>query len=384
MKTNGFDYIICGGGASGLLLAHQLVSDPFFSEKQILLIEKESKTQNDRTWCFWEPQEGAFDDLIHHQWSTGKFKSESLELDFEFNPLAYKMLRSAPFYKKMYSTLEAASNCVIAKEAIESIDSQSNQVVVTTTKKTYRGQRAFSSLFDPKTLLNQKHYPVLQQHFLGWFIETESAVFEPHQMTFMDFSIPQEGKTQFLYVLPFDEKKALVEYTLFSEDLLTTKAYEQGLVAYLDRLGISSYTLLEKEQGTIPMCSYPMHQHNTARLLHIGTAGGWTKASTGYTFKNTQQKIQALVVFLKGKKSLDRFHKRSRFWIYDLLFLDVLYQFNEQGSALFSRLFEKNKPHLLFRFLSEETHFWEELKIMSSFKGGQIKLFLKALLKRLF
>jgi len=66
------------------------------------------------------------------------------------------------------------------------------------------------------------------------------------------------------------------------------------------------------------------------------------------------------------------------------LFLDVLYQYNAQGSALFSRLFQKNKPHLLFRFLSEETRFWEELIIMSSFRGSQIRLFLVALFKRLY
>ena len=49
MDKNCFDYIICGGGASGLLLAQQLIADPFFSDKDILLIEKEIKIQNDRT-----------------------------------------------------------------------------------------------------------------------------------------------------------------------------------------------------------------------------------------------------------------------------------------------------------------------------------------------
>ena len=380
----GYDYIVCGGGASGLLLAYQLIKDPYFKEKQILLIEKDIKTQNDRTWCFWETPRGAFDNLLDHQWKEGAFKSDSQQLHFEFNPLVYKMLRSAPFYQKMYAALEQSSHCKIVREPIENIESQPNKVVVTTKNHVFLGEQAFSSLFDPKTLYKQKQYPVLQQHFLGWFIETETAVFVPNQMTFMDFSIPQQGNTRFIYLLPFSTKKALIEYTLFSEELLSTEAYEQGITDYLESHGISSYTLLEKEQGTIPMCSYPMHQHNTSRLLHIGTAGGWTKASTGYTFKNTQQKTQRLVTFLKKQKPLDLFQKRNRFWVYDLLFLDVLYKYNAQGSTLFSRLFQKNKPSLLFRFLSEETRFWEELKIMSSFRSSQIKLFLIALVKRLF
>ena len=79
-----------------------------------------------------------------------------------------------------------------------------------------------------------------------------------------------------------------------------------------------------------------------------------------------------------------KFQKTNRFWIYDLLFLDVLHKHNADGSALFSRLFEKINPNLIFRFLSEQTSFREELKIMSSFRPNQIWFFVVAGLKRLF
>ena len=36
-----YDYIICGGGATGLLLSHSLISDSFFDNKEVLVIEKE-------------------------------------------------------------------------------------------------------------------------------------------------------------------------------------------------------------------------------------------------------------------------------------------------------------------------------------------------------
>ncbi|MGD2005242.1 MAG: lycopene cyclase family protein [Flavobacteriaceae bacterium] len=384
MKKNCFDYIICGGGASGLMLTQRLLSDPYFKDKQLLLLEKEVKTHNDRTWCYWETPGGDYDDLLFQQWPLGTFKASNYKTDFEFKPLAYKMLRSAPFYQKMYAALEAAPNCSLVRENIQKIESYAEKVVVTTSNQTFEGQQAFSSLFDPKVLLQQKRYPVLQQHFLGWFVETKEALFDVNRITFMDFAIPQQGNTRFLYVLPFSANKALIEYTLFSKEVLTTAQYEEGLQDYLKQLGATSYKIIEKEQGTIPMCSYPMQQHNKKRLLHIGTAGGWTKASTGYTFKNADLKTQALVAFLKTKKPLHHFQKKNRFWVYDLLFLDVLSAHNAKGSALFSRLFEKNNPYLLFRFLSEQTNFWEELKIMSSFRLPQIALFVKALLKRLF
>jgi len=53
-----YDYIITGMGATGLMLAYQMTLDSFFDQKKILLIDKETKDQNDRTWCFWEKGNG--------------------------------------------------------------------------------------------------------------------------------------------------------------------------------------------------------------------------------------------------------------------------------------------------------------------------------------
>jgi len=103
----------------------------------------------------------------------------------------------------------------------------------------------------------------------------------------MDFSVEQQGNTRFMYVLPTSSTEALLEYTLFSKDLLSKDEYENEIETYLHKLGITEYEIVEKEQGTIPMTSYQFWKHNTKNILNIGSAGGWTKASTGYTFKNT-------------------------------------------------------------------------------------------------
>jgi lycopene beta-cyclase len=200
----------------------------------------------------------------------------------------------------------------------------------------------------------------------------------------MDFDIPQEKETRFLYVLPLDSHTALVEYTLFSEHLLKLEEYEKGIESYLKTKDITDYIIEEKEQGNIPMTCFPFEQFNTPSLLHIGTAGGWTKASTGFTFMNTRRSIERLLPFLKTDKALDTFTVRNRFRFYDLLFLDVLTRYNAQGSQLFSRMFEKNNPIRIFRFLDEKTSFWEELQILASFSLKQKTWFLKALFQRLF
>ena len=48
-----YDYIIIGAGAAGLLLADALGKEEFFASKSILVLDKNDKTKNDRTRCFW-------------------------------------------------------------------------------------------------------------------------------------------------------------------------------------------------------------------------------------------------------------------------------------------------------------------------------------------
>ena len=76
----------------------------------------------------------------------------------------------------------------------------------------------------------QDKYPLLQQHFIGWKIKTSEPAFTADKATFMDFSVAQKGNTRFMYVLPFSKTEALIEYTLFSKDLLPEKEYEECLL----------------------------------------------------------------------------------------------------------------------------------------------------------
>ncbi|MDG1250942.1 MAG: lycopene cyclase family protein [Flavobacteriaceae bacterium] len=384
MKQNYFDFIICGAGASGLLLLKAIREDSFFNEKSILIIEKEIKNVNDRTWSYWESPNGSFDSILSKKWSKANFCSEDFDSDFDLNPYQYKMLRSAGFYQSIQNKYSKLKNTIFLHAEVKNIDSKNIMTEVITSEGKFQSKKVFNSLFDPKPMINQKKYPVLQQHFVGWFIKTKKPSFDSSKVFFMDFNIPQVQETRFIYVLPIDKHNALVEYTLFSENLLHFDDYETGIKAYLDSKGITEYEIKEKEQGNIPMTCFPFEKINCRSLLHIGTAGGWTKASTGYTFMNTRRNIERLIPFLKTGAGLNTFTIKNRFRFYDLLFLDVLNRYNARGSKLFTRMFEKNPPVRIFRFLDEKTTFIEEFKIMASFSLTQKIWFLKALFKRIF
>ena len=212
-------------------------------------------------------------------------------------------------------------------------------------------------------------------------VQTQKPCFDPNKIEFMNFNVPQKGNTRFMYVLPFKPNKALLEYTLFSENVLERKEYSDAIAEFLNQMPTGGFEILEEEEGKIPMTCYRFDLKNSSNLLHIGTAGGWTKPSTGYTFQRINEKTKELVDFLKKGQPLSRFGKRDRFWFYDLLFIDVLTKNNAQGADLFKRMFEKNSPEVIFRFLDEKSSLWDEFQIMRSFN---LKQFISALLKRIF
>ncbi|MBC91537.1 MAG: lycopene cyclase [Flavobacteriaceae bacterium] len=374
-----FNYVICGGGASGLLLASKLISDTFFSNKNVLLIEKDPKNLNDRTWCFWEKGKGELDHIVSKSWKSAIFKAKNFKTNFSTDPYTYKLIRGIDFYKNFNYLKTKQQNLTYLNTKINSIDKRSN--TVKTDKGDFIGDFIFTSLLDFDKLINYNKYPLLKQHFVGQLIKTKNEIFNPDEVTFMDFDIPQKDSTRFMYVLPLSKSKALIEYTLFSPKELDKNEYISSIEQYMKNLNPGNYKIIETEKGIIPMSAYKFTSENTKNLLNIGTAGGWTKPSTGYTFLNTLNKTNLLVSYLKMNKPLNEFEKNSRFWFYDLLFLDVLNKHNDKGSQLFKKMFEKNKPETIFKFLDNKTNIFEEIKMMLTFKK---RWFVQALIKRFF
>lgn len=381
-RTSQFDYIIIGAGAAGLMLADAMITDDFFSGKSILLLDKDTKQTNDRTWCFWEKGEGQFDSIVHKKWNHVYFGGKQFSKRFNINPYTYKMVRGIDFYTSVLQKIEASTRITFKQAEVTALEDNDQNVVVSTSDEAYLAKQAFNSIFDYKMATHQQKYPVLQQHFVGWVVKTKKPVFDVDQATYMDFSIEQKGNTRFMYVLPTSENEALIEYTLFSEHLLPKEEYEHAIKDYLKNdLDCSDYEIIETEMGSIPMTCYDFQEHHSENIRYIGTAGGWAKPSTGYTFASTARKIPVLLDYIKTGKSLQKLSFKNRFWLYDLLFLDVLYKDNANGYYIFETLFKNRSPKLIFKFLDEKTTHWEDLKYIW---GCPKKPFIKALLKRLF
>ena len=372
-------YIILGSGASGLLLAYRMSQDSYFDDKSILIIDQVKDKGNDKTWCYWEEGTGEWDDLLTKKWHKVFFGSEFFTEILDISPYSYKMIRSEKFYHKLWRSIDLKSNITFIEDSVKSYEEVDNRVKVVTNKSTYFGLKLLNSIPNKTVYETQQKYPVLQQHFMGWFVKTKTDCFDDSIATFMDFNIPQNGNTRFMYVLPIDKNMALFEYTLFSKDLLEHSEYEDAIKDYLKEKKITEFEILEKENGAIPMTSFKFEELNSNSILNIGTAGGWTKASTGYTFYNTSKKTKDLVSFLKKEDDLSAFSKKTKFWFYDLLLLDVLANNNEKGSTFFASIFKKVNVKTILKFLGEESNIGEDLKIITSVSP---KPFILAIVKR--
>ena len=370
-----FDYIICGGGASGLLLSNALLSDKHFNDKKILIIEKDSKTDNDKTFGFWNDKESVLDNIVFKEWEYAEFRDSNSHNSFLLSPYKYKMIKSNEFYLYIGDKISKASNFTYLNSTVNEIDQVNNKVK--TDDGEFSSSIIFSSIYNEVSF---KKYPLLKQHFIGWTIETKNENFDDNKITFMDFSVDQKDEIRFMYILPFSKNKALIEYTLFSGEIINDDEYEKEIKTYLKKKNILNYSIVEKEKGMIPMTCYPFFENNTDTYFQIGTAGGWSKPSTGYTIKNSIEKIDIIINSLKQNKPLSKIRFKNRFWYYDLLFLDVLIASKGKGSQVFSDLFKNNDPIKIFKFLDEKTSVMEELSI---FLSVDIKTFVRSLIKRI-
>lgn len=376
-----YDYIIAGAGCAGLSLLYYLLQEPLLQQKKILVIDKEEKNTNDRTWCFWEKSNGPFEPIVKHTWQQLQFKSEFVDKSFSIQPYTYKMIEGLAFYNYIKHVAKPFTNVTFLQDTIKGIVHTANGIEVITPKQVYTATYAFNAIPPAKPqLLNHTYW--LLQHFTGWVIQTAEPVFNEQEALFMDFTISQQHGTSFMYVLPTAANKALIEYTLFTENLLEKEAYITALRYYIQQhFKITSFTIEHQEFGIIPMTNYRFKKFE-GNIVNIGTAGGVVKASSGYAFQFIQKHSKAIVASLvkNNHPFVSNNFNHKKFALYDSVLLQVLQKNKMPGANIFSKLFAKNKPQTILSFLDNETTLLQDLQIMSSVP---VSIFLPAAVKEL-
>lgn len=379
MNTH-FDYIIAGAGCSGLTMAWQL-KEVLQEHETVLVVDKKCADENDRTWAFWTKECGWIKDFKHYEWGNLTVKNNTKTIQFNTGNYTYYMIRCAEYYNKITSALKHDYRYCFVTEEVTNITSDNHLAYLSTNSGlSYTCKWLFNSCFPGIRNFKAAGHNNLIQQFCGFYIETEDISFHKNNITFMDFSTPQNGITSFAYVLPLSEKTALVEYVTMAIDFLPVIRIKGMLKTYVhEHLQINNYTITNEECGWIPMTDGRFNPKLGDKVINIGIVGGAIKPSTGYTFLNTQKQINALVEAIRKRKI--PIAKKSvlskRFDLYDATFLYLLNKHPHKGAEILTSLFERNKGTSILKFLNNETSVTEELKIFCSV---DFSLFIPAIL----
>jgi len=378
-----FDYIIAGSGCAGLSLLYRMLLEPELKHKSILVIDKEKKSKDDRTWCFWEQSDGVFQPVVEHEWNRLGFKSEYFSDTFDIHPYTYKMITGIRFYNFVYAFAANFPNVVFKQERIHNIRVRGRFAEVETKNEVFRATYVFNStsLFYPKIKACKES---LLMHFKGWTIKTKNPAFYVETATLMDFKVNQQTGTAFMYVLPTNTNEALIEYSLINGKTIRPEAYQAVLRTYIkENLQIDDFEIIQEESGVIPMTKKKFPIHHNKRIIHIGTAGGCVKASSGYAFQFIQTHTEKIVTKLKMNQSpiIRSTLKDKKFHLYDKTFLQVLIAKKMSGEKMMALIFKHNQATKVLGFLANESSITDECKLMTTLPA---KIFLPTALREVF
>ena len=338
-----FDYIIVGAGCAGLSLAYELDLQKKLDNKTLAIIEPRDEYKKDKTWSFWKVTDHNFDDCVRKSWKNFSVNIPKKTNYLECVSYPYQSIDSGLFYKKINSKLKENKNIFFFKDLYE-INSKNSFI--------------FNSVLPIK-----KDHHNLWQHFCGIEVETQHNFFDDEIFNLMDFDCEQRESVHFFYTLPYSKTKALVETTWLSKMSSTSQMdYDNQLKDYIEKhLNLKNYKITYKETGAIPLF-YPSYELEKNKI-NIGTAGGMTRLSTGYTFLNIQEHSKYISENIENISKTKKFEISKKYQLLDDIFLRVLDKNPEMMPDIFFKMF-KSSPKTVIKFLSNKSNFLEDLSII--------------------
>lgn len=353
------DVAIVGGGGAGLSLLRQMALHGL-DGLSIAVIDPVEHRANDRTWCFWHAATDL-DAVISRSWSQARLIGRGgAEHRLALTPLRYSMVRSADFYDHV-ERISGGLDVRRLTEPVLDIDDGTRHATVHTPHRTVQARWVFDSR--PATPAKRAGTSLLQ-HFRGWTLRTSADKFDPECPTLMDFSIAQpERGVAFGYTLPLGPRHALVEYTEFSQRRLSSDSYDRALASYAGR----DVKIESVEDGAIRMTDGPFRRRVGRRIMRIGSAGGATRPSTGYTFAAMQRQSRTIARLLSSGETPvpPRPYPRRHAWM-DAVMLRALDEARVNGPDFLTALFARNRPERLLRFLDGAAPWWDDLAVMTT------------------
>ena len=369
-KNPVYDLAIIGAGAAGLQLLYEYLQLAENKESRILLIDSGDRSK--KSWCFWAASgQESFPFLIEKSWKKVTYRyTNSVRETQDIADLGYHYISSTNFFTYFFDQFIPAHPQITHQTGWVDSLTELESIVDIQIKdgSTYQAKQVADGRLEKPSPTEKS---ALYQHFWGKFVEFDTDTLDSQSATLMDFSQAQTSNdySVFHYILPFSERKGLIETTVFSKEGYDEAAYEAHWNQYMEaNFPGKNYKVLEEERGTIPM-ALTHAPHKMGKIFAMGTASGQVKASTGYAF--TRMHADA-----KARVQQQSFHRKPRFAFYDSILLHMIQTENKVIPQVMDQLFGRIPFARVLNFLDEKTSIWQEIKLFSQL---QIPLFLKHL-----
>ena len=365
---------ILGAGCAGLSLAiHLSRVDRNF---ELTLVDQRTEFGRDRTWAFWPTEPHPFEDCVQHRWNEWSVRLFDRQTVHHSQRYPYSMIPSDAFYDFALDKIHEDDRMnLVLDTPVRSVDSHQRTARIHGDDRTMDVNYVFDSR--PSSRGDAPMY----QHFKGWFVKSNRPVFNPNRVRLMDFWKETENGVHFMYQLPTTKNQSLFEATWISGEPFSDDTYESYLRKYLeDEDSNFKYEVLHEEAGAIPL-SLETPSMSSNRVIPIGSAGGATRASTGYTFLGIQRSSRRIARAVTGGSEPGYspvWSRTARFL--DSLFLSFLERHPDRGPRVFFDLFQNCPPRPLVRFLSDRAGPLDYLNVMNAMpKKDMIREFIRTI-----
>lgn len=353
-------FLVIGAGCAGLSLAVHLARSS--RDFDLTIVDQRTSFGRDRTWCFWPTEPHPFEECVEMEWESWTVSNRERSTTQKSERFPYQMIPSDSFYDQALEVIKQDERMELLLDTeIETLEESTRNI------RASNGQIDIQSdvVFDSRPVYNED--PLFFQHFLGWFIEAEAPIFDSSRVRLMDFWKDTDHGQHFMYQLPLSSRRSLFEATWISDHPLERSVYEQTLENYLETSYDNlNYEIYRQEQGAIPLDLSPQTPCSR-RIIPIGSAGGATRPSTGYTFLGIQRASRSIAASVtRGTQPA-----APRIWsqialLLDNIFMSYLERYPERGPELFFNLFSHTDTESLVKFLSDRASLRDYFDVMFS------------------
>ena len=129
-----YEFVILGAGCAGLSLCYYLLEEEV--DDPVLILDRKSCFEDDRTWCFWDVEPTPFTHLALREWRSWGFASSGGSATQTTRRYPYKCLAGRDFYEHVLDRLAESPNVTVRlNEDVRSYSEKGGEVRVETARR---------------------------------------------------------------------------------------------------------------------------------------------------------------------------------------------------------------------------------------------------------